>query len=129
MSKVVKVIFRSYLQGSQGYTNTGTPSPNKQLVIAQVVTTNVQSGLEGLTPQDLGLSTIDFIKVNVQSETGGVPAKSATTSVHADYDQVNQRLVICDVAAAGDRAAITNNEDPVVEVFAVGDSLLAPELT
>jgi hypothetical protein len=128
MAHNVKVQFRGTIPGV-GFTQTGTAVNQKALVVGHVKTTDVQSGLESVAVEEFGLETIDFIKLNIRSASGGAPAKSATTSVHADWDDVNNRLVICDVAAAGDRAAITNDEDPIVEFLAVGDSALAPELT
>ena len=128
MAHNVRVSFRGTIPGV-GFTEAGVAVNQKTLVVGQVNTTNVASGLESVGKEEFGLETINFIKLNIRSASGGSPAKSATTSVHADWDDVNERLVIADVAAAGDRTAITDNEDPVVEFLAVGDSALAPELT
>lgn len=129
MAHSVRITFQSDLPGT-GFNNTGTAVNKKRLAIGQVHCTNVTSGLESVTEAELGFTTIDFIKVNVRSASGAdaVPAKTATTSVHADWDDVNKRLVISDIAAAGDRTAITNGEDPIVEFLAFGDSTV-PELT
>jgi hypothetical protein len=130
MSNTVQVLFRSYLPGSAGFVDdTGAPANNKQLVVAKMTATDTQSGTESLVPADLGLETIDFLVTNIEGGTGGVPAISVTTSVTAEYNRAGDELVISDVAAAGDRSAITNNEDPVIRLFAVGDSAAAPDLT
>jgi hypothetical protein len=131
MANDVRITFRTFLPGSAGVSKTlnGVPVQGKALVCGRIVTTDVQSGLETVAIQDFGLTTLDFISVNVHGTTGGVPAKSATTTVHADYDTVNTRLVISDIASSGQRDPITNDEDPVLEFLAVGDTSIAPELT
>lgn len=128
MSNVVKILFKGTIPGV-GFDQNGLAKQNKTLVVARMVTTDVQSGSESLTPNDLGLETIDFINLKVVSESGGVPAISATTSVTAEYDDADETVFISDVAAAGDRAAITNDEDPVIKILAVGDSAFTVELT
>jgi len=59
----------------------------------------------------------------------GAPTVSATTSVTAEYDSTTGTIFISDVAAAGDRAAITNDEDPVIQALIVGDSAYVADLT
>ena len=129
MAHTTQILYRVNLPGG-GYSNTGVAKNNKTLVAARVVCTDVQSGLETFTSTDLGLAVIDVIfPIITGSGTNAVPAKSATTSVHIDYDFANTRFVMCDVAAAGDRTAITNDEDPIITVIAVGSGSIAPDLT
>jgi hypothetical protein len=123
MSNTVSILYRVRLQG--GFNSAGTPKNNKELVIARVTTTDVQSGLETFTATDLGLETIDYIHPHILDNVGSVPNVSATTSVTVEYSENGSQLVFSDVAAAGDRAAITNDEDPVVQILAVGDSSAA----
>ena len=128
MSFNVKLLFKGTIPGV-GFSSAGVPKQNKTMVIARIETLDVQSGTETLSPQAFGLETIDFINLKVVSASGGVPTVSATTSVTAECDDTTNKIFISDVAAAGDRAAITNNEDPVVQVFAVGDSAFVADLT
>lgn len=128
MSASVKILFKGTIPGV-GFSSAGVAKQNKTVVVARIETLNVQSGAEVVPPSSFGLDTIDFIALQVLSASGGVPAISATTSVTAEYNDVSQTIFISDVAAAGDRAAITNDEDPVIQVIAVGDSAFVADLT
>lgn len=129
MAHTTQVLYRVNIPGG-GYNSAGIPKNRKVFVAARVVCTDVQSGLETFTGTDLGLESIEVIfPIITGSGTDAVPSKSATTSVHVDYDFVNSRFVISDVAAAGDRVAIGGGEDPIITVMAVGNGNIAPDLT
>ena len=128
MSANVKILFKGTVPGV-GFTSAGIAKQNKTVVVARIETLNVQSGAEIIPVSSFGVDTIDFISMQVVSASGGVPTVSATTSVTAEYDSTTSTIFISDVAAAGDRAAITNDEDPVIQVLIVGDSAFTVDLT
>ncbi len=128
MSASVKILFKGTIPGV-GFTSAGVQKQNKTVVVARIETLNVQSGAEIIPVNQFGVETIDYIGLHTVSASGGVPTVSATTSVTAEYDDTTNTIFISDVAAAGDRAAITNNEDPVIQVLIVGDSAFVADLT
>lgn len=131
MAHTTQILYRVNFPGG-GYSSSGTAKNNKSLVVARVTCTDVTSGLETFNPSELGLEAIDVLfPLLAGTASGGqaYPAKSATTSAHIDYDVENNRFVICDIAAAGDRTAITNGEDPIIQVFAVGTGTIHADLT
>lgn len=131
--KNVKVTFRGWIPtAGRAMDTAGNPVQAKQLVIARVTVTGnlTTAGILPLTPKDLGLSVIDFIKTNWVSGTGTtVSDKSFNTSMHVDYDDDGNRLFISNVEATGLRAAVTTNgiTNGAIQIVAIGDSLAAPE--
>lgn len=126
MANNVKVLFKSFLQGGPGFTSTGSVSQNKQLVVARMEVTNYANGTgETLTPADLGLSTVDLAQCSITTAGGMTISESSVPVAH--YDIANELVYISEIAAAAAAAGAT--DDPVVSIWAVGDSAAAPELT
>lgn len=125
MSNTVAIRFRSFLPGS-GFDSSGNPKQGKQEVRGRITVTNYVRTGESLTPQDIGLTTIDHLHLELtepfQSQDPGDEMRIV------GYTYADQQFYICQVGSAGDRSNAAATIDPVLTFSAIGDSAHDVEL-
>jgi hypothetical protein len=125
MAKTVQKLFEHYLPGG-GFTTGGTPKQGKTQVWGRVTINPYTVGGEPLTPNDVGLTTIDNIVLTVDSvggtaigavEASAVYRYTAQTVVvfEAAADQAEAEAVVLRFVAQGDSASDSASD---VETFA-----------
>jgi len=67
MSRVVKVLHKSFLPGA-GFTTGGVAKQGKTSIHGVIEVTNYARGGEALSPQDVGLTTLDHIDIKHREE-------------------------------------------------------------
>ena len=125
MAKTVQVRFRSFLPGS-GFNSGGSPVQGKQEVHGQITVTNYSRGGEGLTPADVGLTTIDHLDLQLSEPLTGPDPGQGSRQVY--YSNSAQEFYITVTSQAGVPAEIAGTADPVLTFHAKGDSAQDVEL-
>lgn len=110
----VKIRFRSFLPG-HGYNSGGSAKQGKTNVRGRIEVTSYTKGGEALTPQDLGLNTIDDLTLNLEEPMKGNDPAQTVRAVY--YSRSAQQFY----------AATDNAEDAGAAAFnmtfdAFGDS-------
>lgn len=113
MAKTVQILGRTYLPGP-GWTTSGVPKQGKTMTWGHVNISSYTAGGEPLTPNDVGLTTVDFLQANVVSVAG---TEIGTVEASAVYQYTSQELVVFEAAANE-----VDTEAAVCRFFAVGDS-------
>jgi hypothetical protein len=114
MAKTVEIRGRTYLPG-QGRDSSGNPKQGKQMVWGRVNITSYTSGGEPVSPNDVGLTTIDHLSPTIYSLAG---SEVGVVEASVIWQSTNNELVIFATAANQAAAAST----AVVSFLAVGDS-------
>lgn len=126
MAQTIKILSRDRLEGG-GFNTAGVAKNLKERVVAEVTVTVWTANGEPLTPNDLGLETIDDIQFDVVSVNDAATVPIATAIPLAAYDRTGQR-VIC-ISDHGTDTPVVTGEAAVYRCVAFGDSARAPELT
>ena len=121
MSNTVAVRYRSYLPGS-GFDSNGSPKQGKEESVGVITVTSAQAG-ESLPPSKLGLTTIDFISLQVQQAVGGGSGQPRT----ALYDYTSQEFYLFEDTGAGENTNALRGDSVTVRFHAFGDSIRGTE--
>ena len=113
MARTVKILGRTYLPGP-GFTSGGTPKQGKTQAWGVINITSYTTGGEDVSPNDLGLTTIDHASFRLKS-VDGVNTTAVNDTV--EYRDTTSKLVVYD---SGSQA--TSTEAAVVTFHVVGDS-------
>lgn len=125
MANTVQIRFRSFLPGA-GHDSGGSPKQGKQEVHGRITVTNYNRGGEGLTPADVGLTTIDHLDLQlVDPLTGPDPGQGAR---QVYYSGAAQEFYITVTTQAGVPTELAGTADPVLSFHAKGDSAHDVEL-
>lgn len=117
MSNTVAVRYRSYLPGS-GFDSNGSPKQGKEESVGVITVTSAARG-ESLPPSKLGLTTIDFIDLQVQQAVGGAGGQPRT----ALYDYSSQEFYLFE----DDDPTNLVGDSVTVRFHAFGDSIRGTE--
>jgi hypothetical protein len=112
MAKTVAILGRSYLPGP-GFNTSGTPKQGKTQTWGVVTISSYTASGEPLTPNDLGLTAIDFVQFNVDKIDGADLGHAEGSAV---YQYTNQKVSVFEAAA--DQA----DTSAVLRFMATGDS-------
>lgn len=123
MSKVITTAFKLNLPLGSGHNVDGSTSNDKVIVGGQINITSYTASGEPLRPHDLGLSTIDFIGLDVRSVEDAVTEPVSGAIPMAAYSDVLQVLVI-NIDHGAD-TPVTTGADANVRFLAVGSALTA----
>ena len=117
MAKIVRQRGKVFLASGQSVA--GTPRQDKTLVTGKIVVTSFAPG-ESLSPTDVGLEKIDFIKLVVDEAVGGVSGQPRT----AEFDRVSQEFYIFQSGST----VLTNGNNYTISFIAYGDDAREPSL-
>lgn len=131
----IKILFRRNLPGA-GFNSAGVPVQGKTEVVGifEVTTASGWTAAgEPLKPQDLGLTSIDFIDFSVVSVNDAATAPTNVTGMLiANYNYAAQTVIVNIINDSGsgttDLASVTAGEACVLRFLAYGDSAAAPAL-
>jgi len=113
MAKTVQILGRSYLPGP-GFNTSGSPKQGKTQTWGIITMAPYTVGGEPVSPNDLGLTTIDHVSFTIKQLTGAeVTAVEASVIWQSTANEVVVFKTAATQAAAGD--------NPVLTFFAVGD--------
>lgn len=124
MSNTVAIRFRGGLPGS-GLDSSGLPKQGKQEVRGRITVTNY-SGAEDLKPRDVGLTSIDFISLEITEPFTSTDPGDEMRFVGYSYQA--QQFYCWTEGANGDRLSLGRTVDPVITFSAFGDSAHDVEL-
>ena len=110
----VKIRFRSFLPGS-GYDSSGGSRQGKTNVRGRIECTSYTKGGEALTPQDVGLNTIDDLTLTLEEPLTGTDPAQAVRAV--SYSRSAQQFYV-----AVDNAELTGATSLNLTFDAFGDS-------
>lgn len=117
MARNVKILFRHYLPGG-GFTTSGQPKQGKTITWGKVDVTSYSASGESLTPNDLGLTTVDSVHFSVIQINGSDVADNVVAG--AQWRKTNQTLSIFDNVNTPTEVGAGETVD--VGFIAVGDS-------
>ena len=124
MARTIKTRVRSALPGA-GFDSSGNPKQGKRQVNGEISVTSYVSGGESLTAADLGLATIDFIKLVHSDGAAGTEGKGVRSVPYcfatADF------YIVQDIGLSGMQPATGSTHTVYFE--AKGDALDGIELT
>jgi hypothetical protein len=123
MAKTVTTTFRLNLPIGSGRNVDGSVSNDKVIVAGQIAITDYVAGGEPLRPHDLGLSTIDYLGLDVRSVNDAVTEPNEDAMFLVGYDDVLQTLII-NVDHGGD-TPVTTDEAANVRFLAIGSAATA----
>lgn len=123
MANDVKIRFRSFLPGA-GFDSAGNPKQGKTRVVGQVSVTSYESG-EPLSAQDVGLSSIDFMELNVSDATGNASGQNYRQAL---YVKSVGQFYLNTVSSAGVPDQYAPAATETLEFVAEGDSAHDVEL-
>lgn len=112
MAKTVQILGRTYLPGP-GFNTSGTPKQGKTQTWGVVTISSYTASGEALTPNDVGLTTIDHIQFTVDKVDGSDLGHAEASAV---YQYTNQKVSVFEAAA--DQA----DTSAVLRFMALGDS-------
>jgi len=124
MSTSVRVRRRCSLPGA-GFDSAGNASQSKEQVVGKLVVTNYNRGGETLRPVDLGLTSLDYL--SLQLEEGLAEAAHGVRSVVYSVS-AQQFYVFVETGATEQQDEVAATSDPVVSFLAEGDAVRRPEL-
>lgn len=124
MARTVKPTFKQWIPGS-GRSTGGTPVQGKTRTVGRVSVTSYTTGGVDLKPADVGLSSIDYIQVNVVE---GVSSADQKVTRHAAYSQSAQQFYLFTSDKDGDKTAYAAAATEEVSFVAEGDSAMDVEL-
>jgi hypothetical protein len=127
MATTVQLLGKQNLPGG-GFDSSGVPKQNKRFVWGIITATAFTIAGEPLTPDDVGLSTIDAILFDVQSMADTPVVPSNEVNYHANYDRTNQKIIVTHSVVSTDAVTAEANEAAVIRFVAFGDSAEAGEL-
>lgn len=126
MASDIKKRFSSFLPGG-GFDSAGNPKQGKTRVVGLIdVTSYAGGGGESLSAIDVGLSTIDSIKLRPVNEVPGGDGKHKREAVYASDSNT---FYLLNVDAAGSRTHEAAAAAIEVEFVVEGDSAHDVELT
>lgn len=126
MASDVKIRFRSFLPGA-GHDGSGNAKQGKSNVRGEINVTSYARGGETLTPQDVGLTTIDDIVLTPKEAAGGAnPAQGARRALYSHAAQ--QFYVLENVNATGVENEAASAAAINIRFDAFGDSAHDVEL-
>lgn len=110
MANTVRLRFRSYLPGV-GFDSSGRAVQGKQEVRGRVIVSSYTRGGENLTPRDVGLTSVDYLSLEVVDP---VKSPGANPLRFAAWNETNNQFYIFetdnagnDVVEAADTTAVT----------------------
>jgi hypothetical protein len=124
MARTVNRTFKQFLPGA-GSDVSGSPKQGKTRVVGRVNVTSYARGGEALSPNDIGLSTIDHIDLKV---VGQVSNADGIATREAKYSNSTSQFYLIDVAVAGDKTQMAAAATEAVTYDAFGDSANDVEL-
>lgn len=124
MARTIKTRVRSALPGA-GFDSAGNAKQGKRRVTGSISVTSYANGGESLTPADLGLSTIDFIKLEHEDQAAGTEGKGVRTVPYCF--STSDFYIVQDIGLSGAQPATGTTH--TVYFDAVGDALDGIELT
>lgn len=125
MARSIRTRVRSALPGS-GFDSSGNAKQGKRRVSGTIAVTSYGSVGESLTAADLGLSTIDFIKLTHADEAAGAEGRGLRT---VPYCFTSSDFYIVQDLGANVGAQPATGTTHTVQFDAVGDALDGIELT
>lgn len=123
MARTIKVRSRSALPGT-GFDSAGNPRQGKREVIGSLSVTSASSAGESLTAADLGLSVIDFIRINHVDEAANAEGRG---SRWVNYCQTTSDFYI--MQQVGTTETVATGTSHTLNFQAKGDALDGIELT
>lgn len=124
MARTVQTRFKSSLPGS-GFDSAGSAKQGKRRVSGVISVTSYTDGGVSLTPNDIGLSAIDFISLKHQDESANTEGRGQRSVL---YNNSSADFYITQITGAGLEAAATGSTH-TVRFDALGDSADDVELT
>lgn len=124
MAKTIKTRVRSALPGA-GFDSSGNAKQGKRRVTGSISVTSYTSGGEALTAGDLGLATIDFIKLEHEDQAAGKEGHGIRTVPYCF--STSDFYIVEDIGLSGAQPA--TGQTHTVYFDAVGDALDGIELT
>ena len=119
MANKVKILFRGALPGS-GFSVAGVSKQGKQEVRGRITVTDYDKEGERLWPSDVGLTTIDYIRLTlIEPLTSSDPSEQWRK---VDYSFANQQFYVVEVGQTGVALSLAADKDPVLSFSAFGDS-------
>lgn len=127
MARNVITLFREWAPGrGRQLDSSGNPKQGKTKVVGHInVSSYAGGGGESLAPKDVGLSTIDTIRLRPQNEVQGADAKHTRKAVYAADSNT---FYLINVDDAGAVTHLTATSTQTVEFEAVGDTVFDAEL-
>ena len=127
MANDVKIRFRSFLPGA-GFDSSGNPKQGKTKVVGEVSVTSY-AGEEGepFNAVDVGLSTIDALRLRVRDQIDGSFPGAKQRDVL--YSQSTAHFYLITRVATGVALGVVAGQTETLEFVAEGDSASDVELT
>ncbi len=123
MARVIRTRRREALPGG-GFDSSGNPKQGKRKVVGALAVTSYTSAGESLTPADIGLSVIDFIRINHTDEAANAEGRGSRwvnyVGTTSDF-YIMQQVGATEVPATGSTHSL--------QFSAEGDALDGIELT
>jgi hypothetical protein len=125
MSRTIQTRFKSSLPGS-GFDSAGSAKQGKRRVVGAISVTSYAAVGESLTPNDIGLSNIDYISLKHTDESSGPNGQGGR---FVRYQTSTADFYIVQEAGVTGKTDIATGTTHALRFDAIGDSADDVELT